>query len=358
MCTEDEKAIIESWYLQIPLDDPDITPKELSDAVDRVEDKLPVFIPKSYSIWPKLLAASVIAGVLFIVIPLVNKRTAVQRYSNHVPQHFKPENKAILTLPSGQTILLNGNNAGLLANQGNLAIKTTSGGDLQYVVQATSNNPAGISLQNNISTPRGAQLQLKLSDGTNVWLNAASSIKYPEAFDGSSREVSITGEVYFEVAKDKTRPFRVSMGKQIVEVLGTHFNVNSYHDDGPVNKITLLEGRVKVSSGGYSVIIKPGQQAEASLSSENKIGVIPADIENVMAWRTADLQFDNENIRTILGKISRLYDMDIVYEGQLSDETFGGMVSHAQNIQELLDVIAKTCNVHIKVEGRRIMVKP
>ena len=359
LCTDEEKALIESWYLQLPGECSDLSPEELAAAVDRVERKLPVAGTKRQPLWPKLLAASVIIGIVSAGVFLIVKTPGKEQMSTNTPKFIKPGNKAILTLSGGQQITLDSSNSIHVATQGNVTITKTAAGEIQYNLKSSSDQSGKSFASNKITTPRGGGFELRLEDGTRVWLNAASSITYPAAFTGDRREVTTTGEVYFEVAKDKTRPFEVKSGKQTVVVLGTHFNINDYRDNGPVTETTLLEGSVKVSNGPKSAFIKPGQQAVASsMPGMDEIRIAPADTTDVIAWRKGDLQFDNENIRKVMNKVSRLYDMDVVYEGKISDEEFGGVVSHAQNVMQVLDVIQKTFNVHFKIEGRRITVMP
>lgn len=258
-------------------------------------------------------------------------------------------NKAILTLANGQRIVLTSAKNGQLALQGNTEITKTADGDIAY--HQTKDQPAALSY-NTVSTPIGGQYHLILADGTNVWLNAASSIKYPTAFSGAERKVEITGEAYFEVAHNAAKPFRVKSNDQVVEVLGTHFNVNAYADENET-KTTLLEGSVKVTGSNGFKFIKPGQQA---VLKGNNLGVTEADLEEVVAWKNGYFKF-NGSLEDIMGKISRWYDVGIIYQTKPDPGyTFVGEISRGRNLSEILKIMEYTGKVHFAIEGRRIIV--
>jgi transmembrane sensor len=267
---------------------------------------------------------------------------------------------ATLTLASGETIILSGVKNGLVAVQGNAVVNKTKEGQLLYVPGADL--PDAIAY-NTVTTPRGGEYRLTLSDGSRVWLNAASSIRYPAVFTGDKRVVEITGEVYLEVAKMKNRPFIVSSKGQQVEVLGTHFNINAYSDE-PITKTTLLEGSVKVSipqartasdalHAGHSVLLSPNQQA---LRSGQELKVATADIEEVVAWKNGYFRFNNDDIHTVMRKLSRWYDFEFVFDGGLSNEGYNGTISRYKNIHQVLKMLEYSNAVHFKIEGRRVTV--
>jgi ferric-dicitrate binding protein FerR (iron transport regulator) len=206
-----------------------------------------------------------------------------------------------------------------------------------------------------MSTPRGGQYALKLPDGTQVWLNSASSITYPTAFTGNERTVSITGEAYFEVMNDKSKPFHVMVNDMDVLVLGTHFNINSYQEERAV-RTTLLEGSVKISQGASTgVILTPGQQAKVE---QQQIKVINgADLEQVMAWKNGLFNFNKLSLEEIIRQLSRWYDVDVVYQGTIAPKKFGGEIERDLNLLEVLDVL-KEAGVHFSIEGKRLIVMP
>lgn len=268
-------------------------------------------------------------------------------------------NKAVLILANGQQIVLSAAKNGKLAQQGQTNILKTADGQVMYHAMDAINEPAepAAIAYNTLKTPIGGQYDLTLSDGTRVWLNAASSITYPVEFTGNERNVNITGEAYFEVAHNAAKPFHVNSDGQTVEVLGTHFNINAYADE-PILKTTLFEGSIRIARNGQSAILKPGQQAQVKNNSASSGIVVTRDVntEEAIAWKNGYFLFYGENIESIMRKVSRWYNVDIAYEKGIPDETFGGSISRFKNVSQLLNVLQRTGSVHFKVEGRRITV--
>lgn len=267
--------------------------------------------------------------------------------------------RAILKLANGKTILLDSTQGNIMLQKGLTAINEN--GKLGYKGTAETVE------FHEMTTPRGGQYQLTLPDGTNVWLNAASSISYPTAFVGRERVVSITGEVYFEVAKDKTKPFRVKVKEMEVEVLGTHFNINSY-DEEELIKTTLLEGSVRVITGidsthaaipAKSFLLAPGQQAQVLEDKGNIKGfsriVSDADVEQVMAWKNGSFQFENTPLTVVMRQLSRWYDVDVVYEAGVPDIKLGGEMKRDLNLSQVLNGLKKL-GVKTRIEGKKLMV--
>lgn len=281
---------------------------------------------------------------------------------------------ATLTLSNGKKILLSGASNGELANQTGVTIKKTADGKLIYEITpslpGTINKDETTISYNTLSTAKGETYQVKLPDGSLVFLNAASSLKYPTNFDKQkTRLVSLTGEGYFEISKDKSHPFIVKTTKQQVTVLGTHFNINSYTDE-KATTTTLVEGSVRVSSPQLAsntpskgtgiknalnvITLIPGQQA---LMTRDNITVQTADIESVTAWKNGNIVFDNENLEGILRKIARWYNVDVIYNVNApANLTMTGSISRFQPLSVVLEIIEKTNKVKFKIEGRRIMV--
>ncbi|EHQ29727.1 FecR family protein [Mucilaginibacter paludis] len=255
-------------------------------------------------------------------------------------------NSATLTLSNGQQIVLNSKPKGQIAMQGQVAINKTANGQLQYSGNATE------ALYNTITTKRKEQYDVVLADGTHVWLNAESSLKYPASFNGPERKVELTGEAYFEVAHNKAKPFRVLSKGQTVEVLGTHFDVNSYSNEA-ATRTTLLEGSVKVIANHSEQFIKPGQQ---SIFNAEGLTVKTADTELETAWHNGDFVFKGENIQTIMRQLARWYDIDVTYEGKPSSEGFQVAISRFKNISQVLASLESTKGVRFKVEGRSVTV--
>ena len=263
-------------------------------------------------------------------------------------------NRATLTLSNGQQLVLAGAAQDTVLTEG-AAIVASSNGRLAY---NTGSAPATLLAYNTLTTPRGGQYQLTLPDGTKVWLNAASSITYPTAFTDKERSVNITGEVYFEVTKDRSRPFHVKVNDMEVDVLGTNFNVNAYHDEGGT-RTTLLEGSVKINAAQTAVTLKPGQQAHiiSPLGKENLKVINDADLDEVMAWKNGYFKFNDADIRTVMQQIERWYDLQVVYEGALPKDHFGGKLPRDANASEVLKTLEQT-QVHFRIEGKKLIVMP
>ncbi len=267
-------------------------------------------------------------------------------------------NKAILTLADGSTVVLDSTDNGTISEQGNIKVKKLKNGLLAYEINGKFITENDELFYNTISTPRGGQYQVTLSDGTNVWLNAASSIRFPVVFVGKERKVEITGEAYMEVAKNKEKPFKVKAGSSEIEVLGTHFNVNAYDDEASI-KTTLLEGAVKISAGENNQAIKylkPGQQS--SVNKNGNVAVMNnADIEEAVAWKNGLFIFKSTDVKTIMRQISRWYNVDVEYKGNVNLH-FTGQLTRNEDVKEVFEKIALTDEVHFKIDGRRIIVSP
>ncbi len=262
-------------------------------------------------------------------------------------------NKALLTLADGSKLILDGESMGKLAVQGGTEIIKSEDGRLRYDHSDEATTQIAL-LYNTLSTPRGGQYQVVLPDGTRVWLNAASSLRYPTSFTGNERKVYLEGEAYFEVAKNAAKPFHVEAKGVDVEVLGTHFNINAYNDE-IYSKTTLLEGSVKVKKGNIQKLLVPGQQAVSSGSELLK--VIAVDPEEILAWKNGYFDFKQSNLPEIMRQLSRWYDVDIRYEGAIPNRIFGGEISRSNNASEVLRIL-ELSNVHFRIEGKYIVVMP
>ena len=254
-------------------------------------------------------------------------------------------------MADGSKISLIDASKGVIAKQGDVSITKADNGHLTYI---SGNHLNTENLFNTIETPKGGEFQLNLPDGTKVWLNAASTLRYPIAFSGKERVVMLTGEAYFEVAHNKSKPFKVLTTAQEIEVLGTHFNINSY-EESRMTRTTLVEGSIKVKriDNANSYLLKPGQLA---VLQGNSVNVMPADIESEIAWKNGYFIFNEEGIQTIMQKISRWYNIDVVYSPELlnTDVKFGGIVSRSKNLSVVLKTMERTGKVHFKLEGNRI----
>ncbi|HLX90855.1 MAG TPA: FecR domain-containing protein [Puia sp.] len=306
--------------------------------------------------WPVAAAVVLIAGagywyVAKIRLQAVAQQVAVARSHDVAPP---ATNRATITLGNGQKIFLDSVGNGELATQNKVKIQKSGEGVIAY-----QGNIADVAAQeyNVLSNPRGSRpISLTLNDGTVVWLDAASSLRYPVAFAGSERKVEISGQGYFEVAHDASKPFKVLRGSTQVEVLGTHFDVDAYEDDSDL-KVTLLEGKVKVSNDGTIAMLSRGEQAKVNAGGQI-IKVSGVDIDEVMAWKNGKFIFSGNDITSVMRQLSRWYDVDVTYQGNVSNEEFVGDISRNNNISAILAMLEKTRVVQFEVEGRKITVEP
>jgi transmembrane sensor len=361
--TPEENAIVEQWFLN-DLQGSRHTPGQarIEEADKRITANLMGYIgvqpaeAKTIRLWPRIAAvASILLFLSFGTYFLLHKKNSVQPFVISRAKDIAPGgSKAILTLANGQKIILNKANYGLLAEQGNSAINKTADGQVVYAVSGSENTASEIQY-NLLTIPRGGEYQaLVLPDGSKVWLNSASSLRYPISFMGNERKVELTGEAYFEVAHDAAKPFRVTCNGQTVEVLGTHFNINAY-DDEPDIKTTLLEGKVKVTAtvNNEVRILQPGQQ---SALNSRLFDVTPVETEEAVAWKNGQFMFENDNIQYIMRSISRWYNVTVEYSGAIPGDSFGGGISRFKNVSEVLNVLQLTGKVHFEMEGRKITV--
>jgi transmembrane sensor len=259
-------------------------------------------------------------------------------------------NIATLTLSDGSTIALDTAADGSLVLQGNTDVVKLQKGQLAYKAGGAA---AGRILYNTINTPKGGQYQVMLPDGSNVWLNAASSLRFPTAFTGRTREVEITGEAYFEIAPNAKTPFYVRTNGMAIEVLGTKFNVNAYSDE-PVIRTTLLEGSVRVRKDQAMTLLAPGQQAD--LSPQGNIGIRKdADIDAAMAWKNGLFRLTSSDVPTIMRQLARWYDVQVAFEGGLPSGHITGEVPRNTSLSKVLKVF-ETSGVHFRMEGKKIVV--
>lgn len=271
--------------------------------------------------------------------------------ATHEPGDLPPgTNGAVLILANGQQILLDSTRAGVLGVQGNTVL-VNHNDRIAYNSQLNGDTSL---MYNTIVTPRGRQYQVALSDGSRVWLNAGSSIRYPAGFGTGKRVVEITGEAYFEVAHIQGQPFVVTARGVSVEVLGTHFNINAYEDEGAI-QTTLMEGSVKVTAGMQARLLQPGQQARVNDDADIKIQEVNTDA--VVAWKNGYFSFDQTDLRAIMRQLSRWYDVDIQYEGRIPDRRFGGEISRNTNASDVLKILEES-EIHFKIEDKKIIVLP
>ena len=312
------------------------------------------------------MAASVMLAMLSSVLYFYwvpPKEEAVSEIAGRLPagQGISPGgNKAVLTLADGARIVLDDAVTGELARQSGIRITKAADGQIIYQVadQAASDQAPAIKAYNTIETPKGGQYQVNLPDGTRVWLNAGSALRFPTRFAGRERQVDLQGEAYFEVAENKAMPFRVLSDNQVVEVVGTHFNVDAYGDEGLV-KTTLLEGAVRIRHRQHrqARLLQPGQQALVR-EADQQIAVQDVDTEEAVAWKNGYFMFVEEDLKSIMRKLERWYDVEVEFVGEVEKLKFGGVISRSKSMEETLRILELTGNVHFKVAGRRVTVMP
>ena len=365
-CTEEEKRLIENWYNQKAINNEPVEFiqtfwQDKQAGLQQILDTDLKPTERKVINWPVRIisiAASItiIAGIGTILL-LKSPKPAI--YANDIAPG---SDKAILTLANGKTINLSDAKSGALLSQAGLEIIKDKDGSLTYKVTGSKES---ISEYNTITTPNGGEYKVVLSDGTRVWLNAASSLTYMTALnqEGAARKVMMIGEAYFEVAKDKNRPFIVTTNQQEIQVLGTHFNVTAYKNEF-FNKTTLLEGSVRITprlattapkqnliDNGVTLI--PNQQA---VLTSGKLIVSSANTEEALAWKNGYFRFNDEPLESIMAKLERWYDIEVVFEDDIKNTGFTGTITRNKNISKVLSMLEKTKGVHFKIEGRKVTV--
>lgn len=315
--------------------------------------------PKMFQLYRRYAAAAVVllaaaAAIYFYTgqNKVVEKSVAVAKIA--VEDVEPGGNKAVLVLADGSELSLTDADNGELARQAGIKVSKTADGQLVYEISEGNSNTAPV--YNTIKTPVGGQYQLNLPDGSRVWLNAASSLTFPASFNGKERKVALKGEAYFEVAKNAKKPFVVSSrsvhSEQEVKVLGTHFNVNSYDNEKTI-KTTLLEGSVQVSARTGMKVLQPGQQ---SALDNSRIHISAVDAYQTIDWKNGDFIFSDEGIHSIMRKLERWYDIEIIYQGNIPEIGFSGEISRSKKLSEVLNVLETTREINFKIEGRRVTV--
>lgn len=365
--TPSENKLIEGWYRQLietgewqwGEDEKDMMQKMLEARImKQINDKpnkikSPVFQLPGARWWA---AASVIlllgASGYFLFF---NKTTRPTQIAKVLPDDIKApqSNRAMVTLANGKKVFLDSVGNGALAVQGNVKLVKLPGGEIAY--QNTSGEITRKMEYNTLSNPRGSKVvNIVLADGSKVWLNAGSALTYPVAFIGNERKVSVSGEAYFEIAHDASKSFVVNKGSMNIQVLGTHFNVNSFEDDSQEAEVTLLEGLVKINNGSSTGLLKPGQQAK--VNKEVKI-VSDVDLDAVMAWKNGYFSFDHASLQNVLKQVSRWYDVNVVYKGNNRSREFVGEIQRDLSLLGVLKILEKN-KVHFIIAGKELIVLP
>lgn len=263
---------------------------------------------------------------------------------------------AILTLANGSQLVLDSLGNGVVVAQAGSTVAIQNGA-LQYNNDRNDAN-GGIVSYNTLSTPKGRQYQVILPDGSKVWLNAASSLTYPVAFHGKERNVKVTGEAYFEIAKNERQPFMVSINNTTtVQVLGTSFNVNAYANEPAINT-TLVQGAVKVVTKGAEQVLQPGQQASITPRGNTITLVKNADIAQVVAWKDGSFAFNKAKLDVVMRQLARWYDIEVVYEGTVTDDTFSGEIDKSLTLAQVLKGLTQSRINYSIEDGNKLVIRP
>lgn len=360
--TTDELVVLEAWYNSAPDERVSWTAGDLDEK--QLKERLFYNIDQSiesnsrarYFRSSKIMyavAASItlllgsVMGYMALKKPVAYQSGVVTKKADTTGNSY---NKAVLTLANGQAVQLDDAANGVIAQEGGARIKKTSEGEIAYHAADADTKESAVSI-NMISTPKGGQYHISLPDGSKVWLNAMSSLKFPTVFKGKERIVELSGEAYFEVAKDKAMPFRVKMPNETsVAVLGTHFNIMAYPGVHSVNA-TLLEGSIKVQRGSLTTMVSPGEMAEVT----DKIAVRKVDAEEAISWKNGLFRFEKADVRTVMQEIERWYNVDVTYEGGMPDNEITGFMSRASKLNEVLKML-ELSGLKLKVQGNKIIV--
>lgn len=339
--TGEEIAFLESWF-DLHDTEEDLITTENEAAYEEMKARLKsridseIAVPaaplKRLRVWRWVAAAAIIAvigtgAVFFLRQQPASQRQQARAYATGAPT---------LRLADGTVIALDSAAGGQIASQQGVVITKEKDGTLLY--KTTSTEKSDPDQQNVLSTPAGTKFKIVLPDNSTVWLNAASTLKYPAAFGAVNRTVRLTGEAYFDIAADPARPFVVQAGQQSIQVLGTVFNVNAYPEDG-LSKTTLLQGAVKVSHNDGSVVIQPGQQAICEGNTGNSIRTITADTEKETAWINNLFSFKNDNLPAVMRDVARWYNVQIRYSGHITEEKFSGEISRSSKLEDVLKIL-------------------
>lgn len=364
-CTEEEVDELDAWYHSLKGGRADFESwlaeaggeEQLTEQLfDRFNRKMTGNQRRQQKqIWYRA-AAAILVLVTISVIFIQKKVPDNNNQAVIIKKSIRPgTNRAILILVNGTKVDLNDANNGYIANQQGIKIKKAANGKLIYERGETGGSAHSKLVYNTIETPRAGQYEVELPDGTRVWLNAETTLRYPAKFVGDERRVELTGEAYFEVAHDKALPFRVVTAEQTITVLGTHFNIKGYADEQTI-ATTLLEGSVNVVNkiSGQNKILVPGKQANI-IKGGGTISIADASTDEVIAWKNGYFIFDNQDIKSIMKLISRWYDVDIDYKLSKSVR-FGGTFSRSSDITKLLKNFELLGNVHFELKERRITV--
>ncbi|MET0636755.1 MAG: FecR domain-containing protein [Chitinophagaceae bacterium] len=366
--TDQEKARLEEWYDQVEGNTPDLDEKQVVQLRDEIYQALmsrvnlsdehlantpPAPVRRLFPVlrWAAAILLLSLASWLFYFSKSDGEKLT-SRNNTEIPGNIVPAgNLATLTLANGKTVILNQTGNGKIAEEGNTEIRKDADGKLAYHVGTTGPAATGDLNYNIITTPRGGTYMVVLPDGTKVWLNAASSLRFPAAFTTNERSVELTGEAYFEVVKNVAKPFLVKFSGQTVQVLGTHFNISDYSDE-PIISTTLLEGSVRINN---RLVLTPGQQLQVDKQGNDKL-VKNADLDEAIAWKDGFFNFNESDIPTIMRQIARWYNVDIQYTSTVPTGHFNGKIPRKASLEYVFRILELN-GIHCTANGRTITVQ-
>lgn len=367
--TPEEKRMLDEWYYNFSPEDPGFLSDETEAAIGRrIKSRLDEYVlhetgrhrsrkRSGFIRAAVILSVTGVALLLYYITAgrgerekIVQETAAAAPVTDIIPG----SNKAILTLGDGSTMVLDTASNGQVGTQGNIKVIKLNSGQLKYL-KGKQGQMTGGTIYNTISTPKGGQYQVVLADGSKIWLNASSSLRFPTEFRDKIREVEVTGEAYCEIVHNASKPFRLKVKEMQVNVLGTHFDVMAYDNENAI-KTTLLEGSLRVSNATGASLITPGQQAVLHKNGSFQL-VSNADVEEAVAWKNGKFVFNSADIHTIMRQIERWYDVDISFERE-ADLHFTGQLSRYINVSELLRKLELTNEVHFRIEKGKITVLP
>ncbi len=341
------EALLEKNYQRSFEEPPALTTAAGSRILQRLMESTATPVVPIRRRWIPYAAAVAVLLIATTATLIIRRPKEVTPMANNTTNAVKPGNHAYLTLADGRQIQLDSAYGNIVQHQG-LQVANNKG-ELDY------KGTAGSAEMHTLSTPKGGQYRLMLPDGTAVWLNAESSITFPTAFNGNSREVKMSGEVYFDVKQAANQPFKVNIdGKNTIEVLGTAFNVNAYTDETAI-RTTLIQGSVRILHDNTSAVLKPGQQGVVSHDQLNVNSNV--DMDMVVAWKEGLFRFDRTPVDIVLRQLSRWYDVEVVYEKGVPNILFSGEIKRDLDLNQALTVLS-TMDVHYKIEGRKLVIMP
>jgi len=362
--SEEERLFLEEYYNVFerkPGIEEEVTEETLKhlqqSVLDRIHNRINVRELPRHSVsrnWRRLAVAAVFLLVAGMGLMFMIRKAPRPEVTRQAPANILPGgNRATLTLNDGSTILLDDMKKDSLVQQGGIQVTKTADGLLVYAVAGQQSASSAIAY-NTITTPRGGQYQVLLPDGSRAWLNAASSIHFPTRFQQGQRSVSITGEVYFEVAHKPAQPFVVTAGETTVQVLGTHFNIMAYPNE-EVLKTTLAEGAVKITKAGNSAVLHPGEQMQVN---DRLFKVVPhVDLDAELAWKNGLFYFKNAGIETVMKQVERWYNVNVQYKGSIPAKQFTGTIPRSATLSELMEMLSFYDDMKCVIDGNTITIQ-